>query len=249
MTKIKKIFIGIFCAVVFSAVGVLLIFAQDKKAEAAMVAFPEDVLSDVYYLNESLTLPQSITAIYEGKEYVFTDGALIYPDGVAYKKDAYLLDAVGKYDAVYSLKTEDVFLRAEKSFTVKNKNFNVSSSYSTVEYGALTQEFAKNTQQENGIVISLASGDVFQYNVPIDLSKKTVNDFITLYTPQTPNTADVGLIVVRLTDCYDASVYVDFVLWYEANQAAHARAGAAGQETSGFNKNPAVSVTKMPVYV
>lgn len=249
MTKSKKIFIVAFFAALFAACGTLSFLTASGKAEAAKADFPEDLIRKSYNLNETLTLPESLTATYKGTEYVFNDSALVYPDGKAYCKESYLLDSAGKYTVVYSLKTDGLLLSAEKSFSVKDKNFSVSSVYSSAGYGSLTQEFAAATGQENGIVVSLASGDVFNYNVPIDLSKNRINDFITLYTPQYPNAADVGNIVVRLTDCYDSSVYVDFVLWYETNQAVHARAGASGQESSGFNKNPAVSVSKKPVYV
>ena len=38
-------------------------------------------------------------------------------------------------------------------------------------------------------------------------------------------------------------------MWFNPNQAVHARAGASGQKTSGFNKNPRVSATGTPVYI
>lgn len=251
MTKIKKKVLVVLLPVMLLAIafGVFMTTNKTGKAQAAQASFPENVLNDVYYLNDKISLPQSVNAVYNGKEFVLTDSALVYPDGNTYKKDVYELDTFGRYRAVYTLKTEGIILNAEKEFSVITKRFDVSSSHSTAEYGDLTGEFAKNTGKNKGIIVSLASGDTFNYNVPIDLSKKTVNDVITLYTPQTPLTADVGDITVRLTDCYDSSVYVDFLLWFNPNQAVHARAGASGQKTSGFNKNPRVSATGTPVYI
>ena len=251
MTKIKKKVLVVLLPVMLLAIafGVFMTTNKNGKAQAAQASFPENVLNDVYYLNDKISLPQSVKAVYNGQEFVLTDSALVYPDGNTYKKEVYELDTFGRYRVVYTLKTEGVILSAEKEFSVITKRFGVSSSHSTAEYGDLTEEFAKNTGKSKGIIVSLASGDTFNYNVPIDLSKNTVNDFVTLYTPQTPLTADVGDITVRLTDCYDSSVYVDFLLWFNPNQAVHARAGAAGQKLSGFNKNPRVSATGTPVYI
>ncbi len=244
----RKSIIG---AVVVAIVSSCFIFgfASIKSVKAEKAEFPENVLQDVYRLNDELTLPASITVTHGGIEYELKDGAVTYPDGIAYNKDAYTLDELGDYNVSYALKTDDYYLTAEKNFTVINGTFEVTSKFSTAEYKNLTTEFAKNTGNQKGIVLSLASGDTFNYNIPIDLSKKSLNDLITLYTPQIADEADVGNIVVRLTDCYDSSIYTDFVLWFEAGQAPCARAGAAGQETSGFNSNPRVSVTQTPVYV
>lgn len=249
MIKLKRRSFIAALAVLLIASCIFIGFNSSKTAKAESVAFPDNVIKDVYRLNDELVLPATVTATYNGVAYELKDGVVTYPDGAAYKKDVYTLDALGDYEVIYSLKTADGVLTAEKTFTVISGNYEVSSNYSSAEYANLTEEFARNAGKEKGVVLSLASGDTFNYNVPIDLSKKSLNDFITLYTPQVSDNADVGNIVVRLTDCYDSTVYVDFVLWFESPQAPHARAGAAGQETSGFNKNPRVSVTGTPVYV
>lgn len=238
--------------VVFAAAVSLFVVGINSAGtlvEAASVEFPENVIKDEYLFNEKLTLPDSITASCDGKDMKFTSGTLVYPDGTAYKKDSYILNEYGNYNVVYTLKSNNGIYKAEKTFSVKNKKFGVTSSSSSAEYGALTEAFSKNAGVENGIVIALASGDAFNYNVPIDLSKNNINDFITLYTPQTSNAADAGEIIVRLTDCYDSSTYVDFLLWFSPGQSVHARAGGVGQRDSGFSKNPRVSESGNPVYV
>ena len=242
-------------SIIFALVGAFISFcvifgiSSFRSVKAEKAEFPENIVKDAYRLNDELTLPDTVTVTHGGVEYKLKDGAVTYPDGIAYNKETYTLDALGDYNVRYSLKTEEYYLTAEKTFTVINDTFEVTSKFSAAEYANLTSEFAEKTGREKGIVLSLASGDTFRYNIPIDLSKKALNDFITLYTPQVADDVDVGNIVVRLTDCYDSSVYADFVLWFEAGQSPCARAGAEGQETSGFNKNPRVSVTQIPVYV
>lgn len=247
--KVKRKAIVILLSVFALAACAFIAFKPDNKVMAAKVAFPENEIKDEYYLNQEISLPSEVKVSYDGEEYELTESALVYPDGNAYGKQTYTLDLYGEYKAVYSLKTRNLILSAEKSFSVINKNFGVSSEYSSAEYAELTSEFAKATGKTNGIKISLASGDTFGYNVPVNVNDFGEDGFITLYTPQLPDAADVGNIVVRLTDCYDSSVYIDFLLWYEAKSSVHARAGASGQALSGLNKNPRVSATGTPIYI
>lgn len=249
MTGIKRNVIVLSLAVAALACGLLLANSLNKKANAATAEFPENVIKDTYYLNQELTLPDSVKVVYKENEYELNEKALVYPDGAAYDKDIFTLNLYGDYKAVYTLKNKDLIIKSEKTFSVIDKNFGVSSEYSSAEYGELTEEFAKGAGKTGGIKVSLASGDTFNYNVPININKKSATDFVTLYTPQTPNAADAGNIYVRLTDCYDSSIYVDFLLWYDAGQSVHARAGGSGQVLSGLNTNPRVSDTGTPVYI
>ena len=249
MTKTKRNVIALLLVVTAFASVLFLTSTFDKKVAAANAIFPENVIRDTYYLNQELTLPSSVKVVYDGVEYELNEKALVYPDGSAYDKDVFTLNLYGDYKAVYTLKNKDRIVKSEKTFSVIDKNFGVSSEYSSAEYGKLTGEFANGTGKTDGIKISLASGDTFNYNVPINVNKKSTSDFITLYTPQSPDSADAGNIFVRLTDCYDSSIYVDFLLWYEAGQSVHARAGGAKQDLSGLNTNPRVSVTGNPVYI
>ena len=120
MTKIKKKVLVVLLPVMLLAIafGVFMTTNKNGKAQAAQASFPENVLNDVYYLNDKISLPQSVNAAYNGKEFVLTESALVYPDGNTYKKDVYELDTFGRYRAVYTLKTEGIILNAEKEYFV-----------------------------------------------------------------------------------------------------------------------------------
>lgn len=215
-------------------------------AQAYTVELPAGDVKDTYYVNDALTLPDSVTVTHDGNTYTLTDSVVYYPDGSAYKKASYTLEQTGSYKVVYTLATENGVLQAEKQFTVLNKNWSVGKAKTTVEFGTLTMStgvYQNTDPYKQGLKVSLAEGDTFTYSVPIDLSKNTVNDIITINPLQTANTASARDIIVRLTDCYDESVYVDFYLWYTANNSVYARAGASNQKDNGLYKD----ATKQPI--
>ena len=208
-------------------------------AEAYTLELTTTEIKDTYYMNDILTLPQSVTVTHEDETYTLTDVVVYYPDGTAIKQASYELTQVGYYTVQYSLETDDGVLKAEKILSVIEKNWSVGKAKSSVEYGDLTMSTGvyQNTEPyKEGLKVTLAEGDAFTYNVPIDLSKNVESDIITINPLQIPNTASARDVIVRLTDCYDPSVYVDFYLWYTVNNSVYARAGANNQRNNGLYK-------------
>lgn len=209
-------------------------------AEAYTLELTSTEIHDTYYVNNSLTLPASVTVTHNGKTYTLTDSVVYYPDGTAKAQASYILDKAGEYKVVYTLKSDEGLLTAEKTFSVIEKNWGVGKAKSTVEYGELTMSKGvyQNTEPyTEGLKVTLAEGDTFTYGVPVDLSKNTVNDIITINPLQVANSAQARDVIVRLTDCYDSSIYVDFYLWYIAGNSVYARAGANNQADNGLYKS------------
>lgn len=69
MTKIKKKVLAVLLPVMLLAIafGVFMTTNKNGKAQAARASFPENVLNDVYYLNDKISLPQSVNAVYNGR--------------------------------------------------------------------------------------------------------------------------------------------------------------------------------------
>jgi hypothetical protein len=208
--------------------GESVVFAQE-------VAFAETEIKETYYVGDTLTLPASITAEYNGTEYTLTDSVVYYPDGSAYQSQTYELSQTGIYKIVYSANVGGFILKAEKSVEVLKKNWSVGTESSRVEYGTTTMQHA-TWKGQDCLTVTIAEGDTFAYNVPIDLSRKTVNDVVTILPLQTADTANVQDVIVRLTDCYDSTNYVEFLLWYKEGNSTYARANASNQESNGLYK-------------
>ena len=223
------------CFVAASTVCAVQALGRDDVVFAQEITFSETELKETYYVGDTLTLPASATAEYNGKEYTLTDSVVYYPDGNVYQRQEYELSQTGVYKIVYSAILEDVVLKAEKTIEVLKKNWSVGSEQSSVGYGTTTMSHVDWVGQDC-LTVTIAEGDTFVYNVPTDLSQNTVNDIVTILPLQTSDTASVQDIIVRITDCYDSTNYVEFLLWYMAGNSTYARANASNQESNGLYK-------------
>lgn len=180
-------------------------------------------LSSVRY-GTYFTMPESVKIVINATTKVdATDGRLTFPSGVVYGKGTHLLNETGVYTLSYSAEYEGKKVTAEQTFVVANKQWTVSSPKSSATYGDLTG-FGANIQKE-GILLSLAEGDSFTYNVPINLYKMgNVVDLFKIYPNmrehaetaadlQYTNTVKCSYVTVRLVDVYDKDNYVEFLLW------------------------------------
>ncbi len=223
------------CFVAASTVCAVQALGRDDVVFAQEITFSETELKETYYVGDTLTLPASATAEYNGKEYTLTDSVVYYPDGNVYQRQEYELSQTGVYKIVYSAILEDVVLKAEKTIEVLKKNWSVGSEQSSVEYGTTTMAHV-DWKGQDCLTVTIAEGDAFVYNVPTDLSQNTVNDIVTILPLQTSDTASVQDIIVRITDCYDSTNYVEFLLWYMTGNSTYARANASNQESNGLYK-------------
>lgn len=221
---------------------------RQHPVQAYTVEMQTAEIAKQYYIDDELVLPSSVSVDYQDQTYTMTNGVVYYPDGKAYQKERYELNQVGEYKVVYTVSVDEDVLYAEQTFSVIEKNWTVSKSQSTVEYGALS---IKSEEYAEGLKVSLVDGDVFTYHVPVDLHKDDVTDILTIHSTQTTATARVSNIIVRATDCYDAEKYVDFYLYYAPGGSIYARAGASNQADTGLYKSETLeeSAIRKVVYI
>ncbi|MBQ6921795.1 MAG: hypothetical protein IJQ66_01770 [Clostridia bacterium] len=150
---------------------------------------------------------------------------------------------------------------ANSGFTIVDKNlmFNGNVVYDDVSvktnailsYTRMASSANRSSGSGNepsGLKVTLASGDVFTYNEPIDLSGQTTNitgmetnerdNIVCFYViPETQGIADVYDVKVRLTDVYDEDNFIEIVVYANSTdeneatgQALYAGARASVQE-------------------
>ena len=150
---------------------------------------------------------------------------------------------------------------ANSGFTIVDKNlmFNGNVVYDDVSvktnailsYTRMASSANRSSGSGNepsGLKVTLASGDVFTYNEPIDLSGQTTNitgketnerdNIVCFYViPETKGIADVYDVKVRLTDVYDEDNFIEIVVYANCTdeneatgQALYAGARASVQE-------------------
>lgn len=196
-----------------------------KRADGA--EFTENPFADNYIYGTQITMPSEVVLTYGGKEYTATKGYVRYPDGRAYSGASFELDSYGSYTVVYEAKAEGKTVFAEHSFLVSAESYTVgkNSAYAT---GTLNPNFGTDVQ---GLKITLAAGESFTYNYPVNVYENAENELISFNCMQFDPVARE--ITVRLTDCYDPSVYIDILYSKVAYSETYILAGAYGKSVCG----------------
>ncbi|MBO4594752.1 MAG: hypothetical protein J5697_03530, partial [Clostridia bacterium] len=188
--------------------GVMLLKAP--KASAADIEYIDGAIENDYALGATFVCPPA--KINVGGTLLDVSGhALFYPDGKAVSESEYVLSYPGKYVLRYFADHNGKTVYADDEFTVKGEKFGLIGETSSVCYG--------NTGEEkgniDGLIVSLASGDVFTYNKPLDLNgKKGYDKLISFYVlPATKGIADVLDVKIRLTDAADETNFIEFAVF------------------------------------
>lgn len=206
-------------------------------------------IADAYTYRSNFSVP-TVELVYEGNTYQTSDCVLYYPNGEATTANTCFLDAVGEYKLVYYAMAGTTKIKAEKYFSVKRGSYETATGNSSVVYGDMT--YTKDVTE--GLKVSIADGDAFTYNRPIDLNEYGEN-IITFFTRSCNNRynggtndkknlsngrSDVENLYITLTDCYNPQNYVEFVIDYENAQGSkvmYYRAGASGGDSVGLEIN------------
>ena len=248
---LKKGLLAFALALSFSALGAGIALGDNTALPtASAVGITGDEIKNAYGVGTTLVMPESVTGE-DGK--TFENGILIFPDGTAHSGTEIALTEVGTYKARYSLTTENGVLNAEKQFNVSQKNWTLSSTNSSATYSEkLEAKVYKNTTENaSGLVLSLAAGDTFTYNKPIDLSDTTLGEVIRLnptlgedygFTLNDKgqrlyyvNTPVAEYCYVTFTDCYNPEVYVKLAMRFvTSNGQPYFRVGSSNQEEVGL---------------
>lgn len=245
--SISKILAG--CCAVSCVFGVLVGASLKGRMGAiadVTVTYPAGALQENYGLGTLLEIPAATLQTGDG-EYTAERATLYAPDGKAYSSSSHRLEEVGVYRLVYAATVNGEKIKAEKTFTVTENNFSVSSSASRLVYA---EDLVLG--ETGGLQVALKDGDTFDYCTPIDL-KENGEDFFCFFTYSCNNRvedmawkSEVGSLVVRLTDCYDERNFVEFELAYLDNGAGkvvpYYRVGSNGAERGGWELNSTAEV-------
>ena len=258
LTK-KKVIIG--AAAFVCALCTAFAVGQRKATPTDVLA--QDVVTSaqidgVYAYGEAFTAPDG-KIVYGDKELDATSVYVKFPDGTLRKGNTHVLSLAGAYTVIYAAEYDGKTVTAEKTFIVNEQAYSVSSASSSFEY--VYDLKTTEAEMDSGLKISLADGDVFQYNQIVDLSKSTTQTPLMKIYPYTYSIlADSVAIesyytVIRLTDYYNPDIYVEVSIGFYLANAAVGRyhpyvvAGANGQTKSGLGLYSGASTARRIVYV
>lgn len=219
---------GIFATGVFSSCAKPIAPLPDENTSTAktmsFTGFSE--IKDEYLLGTVLSIPNVFLQTAGGSVEAETE--LLFPDGTATRSKSVVLDSLGLYKLTFRARFGGTFETSEKEFNVYNELFSVSSNNSSVAYGEHNRDYyttavgytgkseafdgftGLESQTVTGIKVSLADGDTFRFNKPIDFSKNgPFDDVIQICAaPDNPDELDCGEYLIVLTDAYDPTNYV-----------------------------------------
>ena len=234
-TKKAKILSVLLVGVVASLAIVFLSgFKNSGKVYAAEVSVSG--IKTEYLYKDAVKVPETATVIIDGESYDSDSFYVILPDGNRVSSSNLTLDVCGEYSIVYEKTVGGKRYSAAKTFTVKKKVFELTSGSESMEYGTLNNQFVAVGNPE-GLKIGLAEGDVFALNKPFNIYENNLKDLISFNCMQTEPVL-CNFITLRLTDCYDPSVYLDITYkrgerYYSTNIVA----GTCGGKTVGLVQN------------
>lgn len=248
MKKMKKM-LAVIITSVLTIGGIGGAFVAQTAVRAETVQLQTEVNFETEYeVGASVALPT--TQIVYGGKALETLKKVTCPDGsIVTGEERLEIVHQGEYSVEY-VATAENGEKLSKTYTFKGYYplYSVEKKNSSAYYGASTKY--GGIENRDGVVVSLASGDTFQWGEVLDLSNNTANEHILeLYvTPNTLGTADAKNLCFVLTDIYDPSNYVTVMAkkvtavnvgaaW--AEQQTYVTAGANGQLQMGLRKDDA----------
>ncbi|MBE5740540.1 MAG: hypothetical protein E7349_06810, partial [Clostridiales bacterium] len=219
--------------VTVAVAGMTMAFSMETKKSYAEeptligVSFEEN-----YTYGDTLILPANASISYNGSDVPVEDAYLIYPDGSIFSGEIFDLDIYGKYTVVYETTINGKEVKTENNFFVKKDYYSLTSSASEIGYGPLNGSFSASGYN-NGLKLSMAEGETFSYAKPLNIYDNEYVSLISFNCMQMETT--VKYITIRLTDCYDPSIYMDIVYKRDAYAyQTYILAGAYGMKSVGL---------------
>ena len=221
---------------IFAVGGIGLANTKNVSATTIENAY----ILEEYSLNKVFTIPKATLKV-DDKTVISDYAYLVFPSGKAIDKSPVVLDEEGVYSLVYYATVDGQKVKATKEFTVAKQIYKVSDEKSSAYFGTSVK-----LPMLEGVVVNLANGDKFIYDEIIDLSDNTENDSLIKIAMFTENEgkADVGEMVIRLSDIYDESNYLNIHIKNIADagdwalRQAYICAGATNQTPGGWENAP-----------
>ena len=234
MRKTKKFLItilGALCLICVFFAGNSALNAGRQKAVAATATLSLD-LEPVYYLGDSLEIPETVEIDVEGASVTGNNAKLIMPDGVVYGYGTYTLSQKGSYTVIYYGNNGDNPVSASKSFVVRGYNWETDGSQTS--YGQFTRG------KGEGVIVDLADGDVFRLNTVKDISDLNELEVCRIHPdirPGKTGTPTAALVIVRVVDAYNPDIFVEFYLWAQSSSVFYIGCGASNQPLVGMERS------------
>ncbi len=231
MKKTKKFLISICTALCLLSVlfaGISLIKVEQQRAFATTATLTLD-LDSVYYVGDSMEIPETAEIDVGGTKITGNNAKLIMPDGVVYGCGSYTLSKKGTYTVIYYGTNGQETVSASASFLVSGYNWETNGS--EAYYGPFTRG------KSEGVIVDLADGDVFRLNTVKDISGLSELDICKInpdVRPEKTGTPTAALIIVRVVDAYDPDTFVEFYLWSGDSGLFYFGCGASHQPLVGL---------------
>lgn len=243
----KSILIAIFSAVLMLSVLGIGASAAGSAEKNAQARAQEDT---VYELGEKIDIPPR--TLYDGEKGYPSQIVVYYPDKSAYLESSPVLDQLGRYIVEYRAVTESGKRLSERySFETQTDLYQFSGEKSYAVYGEDRSDYKTG---KTGLAISLAQGETFRYNEPVNLRELGAGStFIELFALPSKGAGvrDAGAIVITLEDVNDpknkVTIYGRSVdsdgggdPWW--CNTTYLSAGAAGQTPTGIEWGPPIKI-------
>lgn len=224
-SKNFKILALILC---FATMAACFAFSAFKPAVAAEAAFEENPFSEVYGYGETLNMPGSLTIVSGGENYTANKSYVRFPSGKVYAGGAIALNEFGEYALIYEAEKDGKKVTATHVFTVKMQVYSTGKN-STYAIQTLNANFGTDVK---GIALNLAAGETFTYNKPVNLYENGVTELLRF---NVMHFEPIGKeIVIKLTDCYDESTYIEFAYKKKVYDETYMGVGANGKASRGL---------------
>ena len=134
------------CFSVFAVVTTVL--CSNVYAKAATVSA---TIEERYDKDTEFVVPEGAGISYNGQTYRADRSYLVYPSGKAFSGKRFTLGEVGKYALRLEATVDGKIISAEKSFTVDENVYKVSTPDSYVTYGELNAQFAQDGMNKGNV--------------------------------------------------------------------------------------------------
>ena len=188
-----------------------IVFASEEEWDVGS-------FNEKYSYGEEFVVP---SATYCGVKATST---IVFPDGSATKETNVVLDQGGLYTVSYTARYNGKNYVQKQEFTVVDDILRTGKN-SYFEYGK-----PENASEEGeGLIINLASGESVEFTNVFDLSNSTSRDTIISFyiSPKTKGARDFGQIYITFTDFLNPDNYMKFEMH---------RSGEIGGELFSYSK-------------
>ena len=200
-------------------------------------------IQSTYDYREMFTIPTRTITV-EGQE-VSATATLEFPDGTVTRQTQVRLDQTGKYTLRYTAAVGNKPYIDTITFTVIEGMYSFETENSSAEYGIYGGKLSNGSAaaSTSGLTVSLAEGDTFTVNAPIDVRNIDKNTPLVegFATPTVMGEADFSKLILSFIDVEDPSNYLRVTCRETSDidyiDTSYYLAGGNGQAPTGYEEN------------